>query len=131
MKLRKMAIRCPYCSREFDVTLFEFGRTVTCVCGNEVAFQHKGRKEECIVQRDEGGIMATLSFKVGNIYCYDCVIALKKFLASLDGIESIEMSGEDGVDISFNASKMSEEKLKEIVADSCDKLGVKILDILK
>jgi hypothetical protein len=39
-----MAIRCPCCSREFDVTLFEFGRTVTCVCGNVVSLQHAGSK---------------------------------------------------------------------------------------
>ena len=75
--------------------------------------------------------MARLSFKVGNIYCYDCVIALKKFLGSLDGIESVEMSGEDRVDILFDDSKMSDEKLREVVADSSDKLGFKILDVLK
>ena len=75
--------------------------------------------------------MARLSFKVGSIYCYDCVIALKKFIGSLDGIESIEMTGEDCVDISFDASKISEEKLREVVADSSDKLGFKILDVLK
>jgi len=31
-----MAIRCPRCGREYDVTLFEFGRTVACECGNVV-----------------------------------------------------------------------------------------------
>ncbi len=36
-----MAIRCPHCKREFDVTLFEFEKTVKCVCGNVVTLQHK------------------------------------------------------------------------------------------
>ncbi len=31
-----MAVICPDCGREYDVTLFEFGRTVTCACGREV-----------------------------------------------------------------------------------------------
>ncbi len=36
-----MAIRCPHCKREYDVTLLEFGKTVKCVCGNIVTLQHK------------------------------------------------------------------------------------------
>lgn len=31
-----MAIRCPRCAREYDVTLFQFGRTVDCACGERV-----------------------------------------------------------------------------------------------
>ncbi len=31
-----MAIRCSRCGREYDVTLFEFGRTLECECGAEV-----------------------------------------------------------------------------------------------
>ncbi len=28
-----MAVYCPRCERQYDVTLFEFGRTVRCECG--------------------------------------------------------------------------------------------------
>ena len=31
-----MAIRCPHCSREYDVTLFQFGKKVKCDCGAEI-----------------------------------------------------------------------------------------------
>lgn len=31
-----MAVPCPRCGREYDVTLFEFGRTVWCTCGSRV-----------------------------------------------------------------------------------------------
>ncbi len=31
-----MAVRCPKCGREYDVTLFQFGRKVLCVCGIEI-----------------------------------------------------------------------------------------------
>ncbi len=32
-----MAIRCPRCGREYDVTLFSFGATVRCECGAVVS----------------------------------------------------------------------------------------------
>lgn len=35
-----MAIRCPHCKKEYDVTLFEFGKNVKCVCGGVVNLQH-------------------------------------------------------------------------------------------
>lgn len=31
-----MAIPCPGCGREYDVTLFQFGRTISCTCGTRV-----------------------------------------------------------------------------------------------
>lgn len=36
-----MAVKCPECGREYDVTLFEFGGSVKCVCGEEVIFKHE------------------------------------------------------------------------------------------
>ena len=31
-----MAIRCPKCGQEYDVTLFQFGKPVRCDCGTEI-----------------------------------------------------------------------------------------------
>lgn len=36
-----MAIRCLYCGKEYDVTLFEFERSITCTCGEVVTFKHE------------------------------------------------------------------------------------------
>jgi len=36
-----MAVQCPYCGKGYDITLFEFGRDVRCVCGKTVAFRHE------------------------------------------------------------------------------------------
>ncbi len=36
-----MAISCGKCGRQYDVTLFEFGRTINCACGMRVGFEHK------------------------------------------------------------------------------------------
>ena len=35
-----MAIRCRKCGREFDVTLFQFDREITCPCGASVKLEH-------------------------------------------------------------------------------------------
>ena len=74
----------------------------------------------------KGGKMESISFKVGSVYCYDCIMALQRFIGSLDGVESIEVVDEERVGISFDPALISEERLREIVIDSIDKLGIKI-----
>ena len=32
-----MSVPCPVCGREYDITLFSFGRTIHCTCGSRVA----------------------------------------------------------------------------------------------
>jgi len=34
-----MAVTCPGCGRQYDVTLFQFGRTIDCTCGARVGLQ--------------------------------------------------------------------------------------------
>lgn len=36
-----MAISCPGCGRPYDVTLFQFGRTIHCTCGGRVGLEHR------------------------------------------------------------------------------------------
>lgn len=36
-----MAIICPNCRREYDVTLFQLGRTIHCACGRRVGLEHR------------------------------------------------------------------------------------------
>jgi uncharacterized protein with PIN domain/DNA-directed RNA polymerase subunit RPC12/RpoP len=36
-----MAISCTKCGRQYDVTLFQFGRTVNCACGERVWLEHR------------------------------------------------------------------------------------------
>ncbi|MBI5674871.1 MAG: hypothetical protein HZC48_03430 [Nitrospirae bacterium] len=44
-----MAIRCSYCGREYDVTLFEFDMSITCVCGKTVKFKHEQMTDEALL----------------------------------------------------------------------------------
>ena len=46
-----MAVRCGYCNREYDVTLFEFDRSITCVCGNTVTRQYEKMTDEALIAR--------------------------------------------------------------------------------
>jgi uncharacterized protein len=38
-----VAVGCSRCGREYDVTLFEFGRTIWCTCGARVAAEPRAR----------------------------------------------------------------------------------------
>jgi uncharacterized protein with PIN domain len=38
-----VAVPCPRCEREYDVTLFEFGRTLWCTCGSRVGLAPRER----------------------------------------------------------------------------------------
>lgn len=38
-----MSIFCPKCGREYDVTLFQYGRTIECTCGSRVGREVKIR----------------------------------------------------------------------------------------
>ena len=46
-----MAVRCSYCGRDYDVTLFEFDRSITCGCGKTVVFKHEQMTDEAILAR--------------------------------------------------------------------------------
>lgn len=43
-----MSIRCTYCGRDYDATLFEFDRSITCVCGRTVTFKHEKLTDEAL-----------------------------------------------------------------------------------
>jgi uncharacterized protein with PIN domain len=38
-----MSVPCPRCGRDYDVTLFAFGRTIHCTCGSRVALEPRVR----------------------------------------------------------------------------------------
>ncbi len=46
-----MAIRCSYCNREYDVTLFEYNRSISCACGNTVSLKHEKIVDEALISR--------------------------------------------------------------------------------
>lgn len=43
-----MAYTCPKCGRQYDPTLFEFGRTVDCECGFRLDIRDGHRQERTL-----------------------------------------------------------------------------------
>lgn len=41
-----MAIICPNCGKEYDVTLFEYGHKVKCSCGETILLENKKYKDK-------------------------------------------------------------------------------------
>lgn len=68
-----------------------------------------------------------ISFNVGTIFCYDCVMALRRFIGSMEGVEGVEID-EGKVSIEYDPAKISEERIAQIAKDSIEKLGYRLLD---
>lgn len=65
-----MAIRCPKCGREYDVTLFQFGRKVKCDCGSELdlaAIETLEELKQLVAGIEEEEILAKLQRKADRI----------------------------------------------------------------
>lgn len=72
--------------------------------------------------------MATLSFKVGHVYCYDCVKGVGKFIGKMKGVHSVTVKNNDSVVIEYGPSglEVDEEQFKQIVRESIERLGFRI-----
>ena len=57
-----MAIRCPRCGKEYDVTLFEFGRDVDCECGTTISLE-SGHKINSSIDALEREIFGSVNEK--------------------------------------------------------------------
>ena len=72
--------------------------------------------------------MATISFKVGHVYCYDCVKAVGKFIGKMKGVQSVSVKNNDSAIIEYDPSglEFDENKFKQIVRDTIERLGFRI-----
>lgn len=68
-----------------------------------------------------------LSMDVGTIFCYDCVMALRKFIGSIKGVNAVDVE-EGKVAIDFDPAVISEDLVSRLARDSIEKLGYKVLD---
>jgi copper chaperone CopZ len=72
--------------------------------------------------------MKILSFKVGHVYCYDCVKAVGKFVGKMKGVQSVTVENNDSAVIEYDPSglEVSEDRFKQIVKESIERLGFRI-----
>jgi DNA-directed RNA polymerase subunit RPC12/RpoP len=45
-----MGVPCSRCGRAYDVTLFQFGRTIHCTCGERVALEPRLRSARALAE---------------------------------------------------------------------------------
>jgi copper chaperone CopZ len=71
--------------------------------------------------------MGKISLNVQKQFCEECSLALRRFVGNIDGVESVDV--ENGrIMISFNASRITEDRVRTIAQDSVEKLGYKLND---
>jgi copper chaperone CopZ len=71
--------------------------------------------------------MGQISLNVQKQFCEECSLALRRFVGSMDGVESVAV--ENGrIVISFDASMITEDRVRTIAQDSVDKLGYTLID---
>jgi copper chaperone CopZ len=72
--------------------------------------------------------MAILSFKVGHVYCYDCVKAVGRFVGKMKGVQSVNVKNNDSAVIEYDPAglEVDEEQFKQIVKESIERLGFRI-----
>lgn len=66
-----MSVRCPGCGREYDVTLFQFGRTIDCTCGERVGVEPATR-ERCSPHRFFADSMVERLARWLRMFGFDC-----------------------------------------------------------
>lgn len=74
--------------------------------------------------------MATLSFKVGRVYCHNCVQGVGKFLGKMKGVHSVTVKNNDSTVIEYDPSELEldEERFIQIARETIEKLGFTIKD---
>jgi len=72
--------------------------------------------------------MATLSFRVGHVYCHNCVEGIGKFVRKMKGVHSVTVKNNDSVVIDYDPDnlEMGEEQFKQIVRENIERLGFRI-----
>jgi copper chaperone CopZ len=71
--------------------------------------------------------MGKISLNVQKQFCEECSLALRRFVGNIDGVESVDV--ENGrIMIGFDASRITEDRVRTIAQDSVEKLGYKLND---
>ncbi len=69
--------------------------------------------------------MAKVSFKMEQIFCEECSLALRRFIGHMKGVESIEVQ-DGGIAVEYDSEKISDEQVARVVRESVEKLGYKL-----
>ncbi len=99
-----MAVRCARCGREYDVTLFEFGHTVTCDCGNVVDLGRTAPRSQVhrvTVYVKGSGECPLCEEAVRELEGFRRHLALELTVVAIDGDPSLKSAFENDVPVVF------------------------------
>jgi copper chaperone CopZ len=65
--------------------------------------------------------------KVEDRFCEECALALRRFIGGMDGVESVDVEGR-AIAVRFDETKISDEAITGLAADSLEKLGHKLME---
>jgi copper chaperone CopZ len=71
--------------------------------------------------------MKTIRLNVGTLYCYDCVKAIRRFVGSMKGVESVDVD-QGYVTINYNEGIITEEEVRRLVSDTVERLGYRVIE---
>ena len=64
-------------------------------------------------------------FKVGQRFCGECSLALRRFIGGLDGVMSVEVEN-GAVAVQFDERKIADELVQKLTRESIEKLGYRM-----
>ena len=67
-----MAVSCQHCGREYDVALFQFGRTISCTCGSRVGIEPRVRHLDPEERRFAADAMLGRLARWLRLFGFDC-----------------------------------------------------------
>ncbi len=68
-----------------------------------------------------------LLLKVEDRFCDDCALALRRFIGSEEGIESVEVENRM-IAVVFDPAKIDGKRVGMLATDSLEKLGHKLIE---
>ncbi len=69
--------------------------------------------------------MSKVFLKVGQQFCGECSLALRRFIGGMDGVSAVDV--EDGsVAVEFDEQQLGEEQVRRLTRDSIERLGYRV-----
>ena len=74
--------------------------------------------------------MGILSFRVGRVYCHNCVQGVGKFLGKIRGVLSVSVKNNDSAVIEYDPEtlELDEAHFKKVARETIERLGFTIKD---
>lgn len=108
-----MAIQCPQCGAEYDVTLFAFGRSIRCECGERVdlaAGHRQAAGERAEAMADPKGDKLYVNLSAAHVR--------RRLKGFGHGVRKVQSAGKNRAVVIHTATGQHLEELKAVFGDT-------------